>query len=66
MKWKQIVETLNTPERQEKIQEMMSELERLMAGLDKRVKTTSKKRTPTPSKKRTPSMSRSPSDWPAP
>jgi hypothetical protein len=74
MKWKQIVEALNTPEGEERIQEMTSELERLMVGLDEKVKTTtyskknSSKKTPgkkTSGKKSTPSTSKLPSEWPA-
>jgi hypothetical protein len=69
MKWKQIVEALNTPEGEERIQEMTSELERLMVGLDEKVKTkTSSKKTSskkTSSKKSIPSTSKSPSEWPA-
>ena len=47
VKWKQVVEALRTMEGEEKIEEMESELGRLMVGLDERVKPTSRKKSST-------------------
>lgn len=43
MKWKQVAEVLQMADKEEMIKEMESELERLMVGLDKKVKPTSGK-----------------------
>jgi hypothetical protein len=44
LKWKQLCETLNHIDAEEKIEEMESELGRLIVGLDRRVKPTSTKK----------------------
>ena len=54
VKWKQVVEALHTLEGAKKIEEMESELGRLMVGLDAKVKPTSSKKSSTlpPSERR--------------
>jgi hypothetical protein len=47
MKWKQAAETLHTIDVEEKIEEMESELGRLMVGLVEKVARTSSKKTST-------------------
>jgi len=47
VKWKQVVETLHTVEGEKKIEDMESELGRLMVGLDSKVKPTSNKKSST-------------------
>jgi hypothetical protein len=43
VKWKQVVEALHTPDGDRRIEEMESELGRLMVGLDQKVKPTTRK-----------------------
>jgi hypothetical protein len=48
IKWKQVAEALLMTDNEETIEEMESELERLMVGLDEKMKPTSRKGSSTP------------------